>query len=119
MKDGNKYITDAKFDTTEYKFCTNVAPLRQNFANFANMPPFAKLCNIMQNCEIRFFLMRTAPVAKSELSASIWKGLELSGDIRIWVDVMRSFKVLKASCSSADHFHITSFLVRSKSGRAL
>ena len=44
------YITDAKFDTID----TNVASLRQNFANSGI---FGKICKIMQNCENRFSLM--------------------------------------------------------------
>ena len=59
---------------------------------------------------------RTALVAKSELSASMRKGLELSGEVRIGAEVTRLFRVSKADCSSSDQSHLTSFLVRLKRG---
>jgi hypothetical protein len=43
---------------------------------------------------------KTAPVAKSELSASIRKGRELSGEANIGVEVTADFSELKADCSS-------------------
>ena len=60
----------------------------------------------------------TAPVAKSELSASIQKGCELSGRTRIGAVVIHSLSESNANCSSAPHLQSMSFHVRSNRGRA-
>ena len=60
----------------------------------------------------------TAPVVKSELSALIWKGHELSGRVRIVAVVIRSLSKSNADCSSAPHLHSVSFRVRLNNGWA-
>jgi len=47
------------------------------------------------------------PVAKSKLSASIRKGHELSGGVRIGAIVICSFSASNADCSFAPHFLLT------------
>src|SRR6266446_7680554 len=61
---------------------------------------------------------KTAPVVKSELSASMRKGLVGSGEIRTGAEVTLRLRPLKADCSSAPQCHFSSFLVRSNRGRA-
>jgi len=61
---------------------------------------------------------KTAPVAKSKLSASIRKGHELSGRARIGAVVICSLSESNADCYSAPHLHSVSFHVRSNRGQA-
>src|SRR6266699_4711656 len=61
---------------------------------------------------------QTAPVAKSELSASMRKGLVGSGKIRTGAEVTLRLRPLKADCSSVPQCHFSSFLVRSNRSRA-
>jgi len=57
--------------------------------------------------------------AKSELSASIWKGSESWGDAKIGAVVTAILRHLKASCFLVPQFQAWSEQVRSKRGRAI
>ena len=62
---------------------------------------------------------KTAPVAKSELSASMQYGLELSGRVRIGAEIILSQRLSKAICSSKDQWNTESAFVKSKRGQAI
>jgi len=59
---------------------------------------------------------RTAPIAKSELSASMRKGLVGSGEIRTGADVTLPFNLANAVRSASPQRQPESFRVKSKSG---
>ncbi len=59
---------------------------------------------------------RTAPVVKSELSASIRNGFIESGEMRTGAEVTLSFSLSKAVHLAVPQLHFTLFQVRSKSG---
>ena len=59
---------------------------------------------------------RTAPVAKSELSALIQNGFVESGEMRTGTEVTLSFSLSKAVHSAVPQLHFTLFWVGSKSG---
>ena len=61
---------------------------------------------------------RTAPVAKSELSASMRKGLVGLGEMRTGAEVTLCLSLVKAVRSASSQRQRESFRVRSKSGRA-
>jgi len=61
---------------------------------------------------------RTAPVAKSELSASMRKGLVGSGEMRTGAEVTLCFSLAKAVRSASSQRQRESFRVRSKSRQA-
>jgi len=61
---------------------------------------------------------RTAPVAKSELSALMRKGLVGSGEMRTRVEVTLPFNLANAVRSASPQRQLESFQVKSKSGRA-
>ncbi len=55
-------------------------------------------------------------MTKSELSASIQRGLVESGKMRAGAAVMLCLSLSKVDCSAASHCHLELFWVRSKSG---
>src|SRR5882672_7528907 len=61
---------------------------------------------------------RTAPVTKSELSASTLKGRVSSRNTRIGAEITQVRMALKADFSASPHCHVESFRVRSNIGRA-
>jgi len=58
------------------------------------------------------------PVAKSELLASMRKGLVGSGEMRTGAEVMLCFSLAKAVRSASSQRQRESFRIRSKSGQA-
>jgi len=61
---------------------------------------------------------RTAPIAKLELSALMWKGLVRSGEMRTGVEVTLPFSLVNAVRSASPQRQPESFQIRSKSGWA-
>jgi len=61
---------------------------------------------------------RTAPITKSELSASMRKGLVGLGEMRTGVEVTLPFNLANAVHSASPQHQLESFRVNSKSGRA-
>jgi len=61
---------------------------------------------------------RTAPIAKSELLASMWKGLVRSGEMRTRAEVTLPFNLANAVRLDSPQRQLESFQVKSKSGWA-